>query len=137
MLKNSVRNWTPTRSVTCVVLNSAKSQLAIPAERRFGSRRLSEPNVKAAGWAKHDVLNHSFSRDWAEPEIDLSQPTVTFGLEPPLKELVTLTLVVNPRGRPLWKVETPLMPHPEISLPATPLTLPRKRCPLPMGRSCT
>ena len=33
------------RSVICVVLNSAKSQLAMPADRKFGSRRLSEPKV--------------------------------------------------------------------------------------------
>jgi hypothetical protein len=38
-----------TRSVMVVVLNSAKSQLLTPAPRKWGSKRLSEPNVKAAG----------------------------------------------------------------------------------------
>jgi hypothetical protein len=67
-----------------MLLKSAKSQFAIPAVRKFGSRRLSEPKVKAAGGAKQDVLNHFASLDWAVPEIALSQPGITFGLVPPL-----------------------------------------------------
>jgi hypothetical protein len=54
-------NCTLTRSVTCVVLNAAKSQLAIPALRNLASRRLSSPKVNAGGCVKQDVLNHSSS----------------------------------------------------------------------------
>src|SRR5215475_23168 len=120
-----------------VVLKSAKSKLLVPWPRREGSRRLSLPNVKAGGETKHEVLNHRLSFDCAEPETELSQPGTTFGRELPPKELVRLVFVLSPNGKPLWNVETPLMPQPEISLSATPLTLPKNRFPFPAGRSRT
>src|SRR5437899_435456 len=107
------------------------------APRRVGSSRLSVPKANAGGGVKHDVLNHWLSRAWAEPATDLSQPAITFGREPPPKELVRLEFVVNPSGKPDWNVETPLMPHPETSLSTKPLTLLRTVFPFPTGRSST
>src|SRR5438132_1095096 len=125
------------RSVIAVVLKRAKSQLAMPAPRIVGSRRPAVPNANAGGGVKHEVLNNWLSLDCAEPATDLSQPATTFGREPPPKELVRLEFVVSPKGNPDWNVETPLTPHPETSLSANPLTLPRIVRLLPTGRSST
>jgi len=72
------------RSVIDVFLNTAKSQLSIPSFRKVGSKRGSEPKVKAGVAVKHAVLNHSVSREVAEPEIVLSQLAFTLGLDPAL-----------------------------------------------------
>src|SRR5437763_9754162 len=117
-------------------MKTDKSQLLIPGPRITGSVRLSLPNVNAEGTVKQDVLNQRPIRAWAEPSIFLSQPKVTLGRNPVLKP-VRFGVAVKPSGKPVWKVLTPSMPHPEIRLPAMPRAFGRNFCPLPKGRSAT
>src|ERR1700719_703773 len=101
MLKNSVRNSIPNRSLVAnlVLLNTAKSKLSIPWARSRGATRCAFAKVKSAGAAKHAVLNHletlgSFglpSREVALPDADGSQPGTRFGRAPPPKRVVPLT----------------------------------------------
>src|ERR1700674_3565022 len=111
MLKNSVRNSKPNRSLVAnlVILINAKSKLSIPPARSRGSTRGSFPNVKSAGAAKHAVLNHLETlnpfgppgREVALPEADGSQPETRFGREPPPKSVVPLTCpFVKTSGKP-------------------------------------
>src|ERR1700759_1352385 len=96
----------------------------MPAVRRFGSVRLSLPKAKAPGWEKHPTLNHSLSRDCAEPSILLLHPVKTLGRVVPAPNVVcsVVACAVRGSGNPPWNVVMPVTRHPEISLPVTPLT---------------
>src|SRR6266478_6127125 len=111
MLKNSVRNSRPSRSLVAnfVLLNSEKSKLSIPCERSRGSTRGSFPKVKSGGAVKQEVLNHRGAFGWAGspsletafPEILAGQPGTTLGREPPPNRVVPFTWpLVNTRGNP-------------------------------------
>src|SRR5947208_17165892 len=102
----------------------------MPAERTSGRLRARLPKVKAGGSVKADLSNHPFRRDCAEPS-SLALRPVLFGREPPPKEFVRFTALVNGKGFPDWKTLPPLIPHPETSLPHTTLALDRNRLPLP------
>jgi hypothetical protein len=140
MLKNSVRNSRPRRSLLAnrVFLNTAKSKLSIPSERNRGSTRDSSPNVKSAGAAKHAVLNHPSSREGALPDTPGLQPGTRLGREPPPNSVVPFACpFVNASGKPRWKMVTPSIPHPPTILSYIPSAPPRYFFPLPKGRSKT
>ena len=80
-------------------------------------------------------MNQAFSRDCAEPGVNLSQPASTLGRGVPPKELVVLVAIVKESGTPVWNVLIRFKPHPDTSFPATPEALPRNALPFPMGRS--
>src|SRR5229473_2160352 len=148
MLKNSVRNSMPSRSLAAnlVLLNREKSKLSTPCDRSRGSTRGSLPKMKSGGAVKQEVLNHlaafmlfeSPSFDAALPGTDVSQLNVRFGREPPPKSVVPFTCpFVKTRGNPRWNMVTPSTPHPPTILSAAPLTPERNFLPLPNGRSRT
>src|ERR1700686_1801150 len=101
MLKNSVRNSRPNRSLAAnlVLLNKAKSKLLIPCARRRGSTRGSLPKLKSAGAAKQAVLNQrgaftlfgSPSLEVELPDTDPLQPGKKLGGAPPPKSVVPFT----------------------------------------------
>src|SRR2546427_9340121 len=82
-LKNSVRNSMYARSVTLVLLKTAKSKLLIPCCLIVGSTRASLPKPQAGGATKQLVLNQPLSFDTGLPETSLLQPGTTFGLRFP------------------------------------------------------
>src|SRR5438270_8971502 len=139
MLKNSVRNSTPYLSPKVVRLNTAKSKLLIPGERREESARASLPKPHSGGAAKQDVLNH-----WVmcPPPADLSQPDTTFGRMLDTPKLAASRAVAGPaqvifRGNPRWNVVIPSMPQPETTLSAAPLNPEANLLPCPKGKSRT
>src|SRR5712664_3775592 len=147
MLKNSVRNSRPSRSLVAnfVLLNSEKSKLSIPCERSRGSTRGSFPKVKSGGAVKQEVLNHrgapklfgSPSFAVAVPDSDVRQPGIKFGREPPPNSVVPLSCpFVKTSGNPRWNMVTPSMPHPPTIF-SDPTTPERNFFPLPNGRSRT
>src|SRR5260370_396163 len=99
-----------------------------------GRVRAELPNVNEGGSENAAVLNHPFSRDWAEPSSPIGIP-VRFGRCPPPKELLVLVATLIGRGFPDWNVVMPLMPQPEISRSTIPVTLRPRGWPLPIGRS--
>src|SRR5580698_9103212 len=111
----------------------------MPATRIFGSVRDSSPNPNVFGGVKQEVLNHSLILDEALPLVILLQPALTFGsgVPPPKLVLNAVGWAVNAKGKPDCSVVTPFTPQPETSLSPTPLRLPRKRLPLPNGKSTT
>src|SRR4051812_38262356 len=139
-LKNSPRNSTFIRSEgpKVVLLKTAQFQLFTPSCRRWGSTRPSLPKPYAGGAEKQDVLNHPASRCSRSPATDPSHPAVTLGLRVPMPspkaESGVPPLVLNFRGKPVWKYVVPSIPQPDTSLPATPLALLRYLCPFPNGK---
>src|SRR5579863_4887574 len=111
----------------------------MPATRIFGSLRASLPNPNVFGCEKHEVLNHWVLLAWELSSGILLQPTATFGRGAPAPKLVLNVVgwANKGMGKPFSSVVTPFTPQPETSLSATPETLPRKRFPLPNGRSTT
>src|SRR5438309_7003392 len=102
-LKNSTRDSIPARpsEPKTIFLNTAKSKLIMPSERKVGSTRGSLPKVKSAGAAKHAVLNHPSMRGRPLPDI-LSQPGTIFGREPAPNRVASLACpLLNTRGNPL------------------------------------
>src|SRR6266446_3374395 len=95
MLKNSVRNSRPSRSLAAnfVLLNRETSKLSIPCERSRESTRGSSPKVKSGGAVKQAELNHrgafglfgSPSLAVAAPDTDVWQPDTRLEREPSLK----------------------------------------------------
>src|ERR1700739_5102412 len=104
MLKNSVRNSNPSllSGPNIVRLNNEKSQLLTPDPRRVGSVRDSVPKTKSAGEMKQAVLNHSLS--FGVPDgVDLLQPEITSGREPPEYSVVKLAFPLpKTSGKPFW-----------------------------------
>src|SRR5712692_6434205 len=111
MLKNSVRNSRPSRSLAAnlVLLNREKSKFSTLCDRSRGSTRGSFPKVKSGGAVKQVVLNHrgtirlfgSPSFALAPPDADVRQPDRRFGREPPPKSVVPFSCpFVKTRGNP-------------------------------------
>src|SRR5258706_3127004 len=111
MLKNSVRNSRPSRSLAAnlVLLNREKSKLSTPSERRRGSTRGSFPKVKSGGAVKQEELNHrgalrlfgSPSFLVAAPDTDAGQPDTRSGRGPPPKSVGPLSCpFVQTSGNP-------------------------------------
>src|SRR5246127_1185776 len=101
-LKNSTRDSIPARpsGPKTIFLNTAKSKLFTPSERKVGSTRGSLPKLKSAGATKHAVLNHPFRRDVAAPD-DLLQPAITLGREPAPNRVASLACpLLNTSGNP-------------------------------------
>src|SRR2546421_2937746 len=106
----------------------------MPCDRTSGRVREEFPKVNGAGSENAAVLNHWFRRVCAGPSSFALAP-VRLGRCPPPKEFDVFTETPMGSGFPDWYVVTPLMPQPEISLPATPLALLASGCPFPNGRS--
>src|SRR5258708_32681225 len=115
MLKNSVRNSRPSRSLAAnlVLLNREKSKLSTPCERSRGSTRGSFPKVKSGGAVKQEELNHrgalrlfgSPSFAAAAPATDVRQPEARSGRQPPPKSVVAVYgPFVKTRGNPRWNI---------------------------------
>src|SRR5260370_28066341 len=77
MLKNSIRNSKSRRSLAAnlVLLNTEKSELSTPSERRLGSTRGSFPKVKPGGAGKQEELNHRDAlRFFSSPSFVITPP---------------------------------------------------------------
>src|SRR5437899_2427476 len=111
-----------TLSVILVFLKTVRSTFAMPCDLASGIVRAELPKVNGIGSEKAAVLNHWFRRGCAGPSSFAFTP-VLFGRWPPPNELLVLTATLIGSGSPDWNVVPPLMPQPEISLFATPVTL--------------
>ena len=68
---------------------------------------------------RNSTVEPTDSLAWAVPSIVFSQPALTLGRKLVLKP-VRFGVAVKPRGKPIWKVLTPLTPQPDITLSRIP-----------------
>src|SRR5262249_44395784 len=116
-----------------------------PSERMFGSVRESLRGPAAAKSVGSPFVNTEVSNQWAsrsssEPDVRWDKAVLVgraqgvFGMPELLNAPGQPPMMI---GKPLWKVMMVLIPHPEISLLATPPKLLANFLPLPKGRSRT
>src|SRR5208337_3802142 len=111
-----------------------------PSMRRSGSTRESLPRVRDVVLTNVEVLNHSLSREVADPEVSDSLPTRVTRQPPPLGIPRLQRALLPPpisRGNTFWRVMIPSTPHPPTTLLAIgDMPLPNF-LPLPKGKSNT